>query len=54
MGYHSSMVSLHGSNQSITAPGLLSKAPVLAFNVQEEPPLLHDELLWPGLRTMFS
>jgi hypothetical protein len=25
-------------------------APVLACNVQEEPPLLHDELPWPGLK----
>jgi hypothetical protein len=45
--------------RAFTAPGLLSTAPELAFNVQEEPPLLHDELPWPGLRpvkigTLFS
>jgi hypothetical protein len=40
--------------RAFTAPGLLSMAPVLAVNVQEEPPLLHDELPWPGLRPMFS
>ena len=35
--------------RAFTAPGLLSTAPELAFNVQEEPPLLHDEPPWPGL-----
>jgi hypothetical protein len=36
--------------RAFSAPGLLSMAPVLAFNVQEESPLHHDELPWPGLR----
>jgi hypothetical protein len=36
--------------RAFTNPGLLSMAPLLAFNVQEEPPLLHDELPCPGLR----
>ena len=35
--------------RAFTDPGLLSMAPLLAFNVQVEPPLLHDELPWPGL-----
>jgi hypothetical protein len=30
--------------RAFTAPGLLSIAPVLDFNAQEEPLLLHDEL----------
>jgi hypothetical protein len=48
MGLQSSMV------RAFTARGLLSMALVLAFNVKKEPPLLNDELPWPGLRPMFS
>jgi hypothetical protein len=52
MGLYSSMVM--APIRAFNAPRLLSMAPVLAFNVQEESPLLHDELPWLGLRPMFS